>query len=464
MSKRSVSLPLRQAEARAGASAVEISRRILADLLGPPGTRPCAVRFWDGTAEAAAPGPPRFTIVLRRPGALRRMLLPPSELAIGEAYLRDDVDIVGDLEAAAAALLDRVLPRLQSPAVVGRVLRALLALPTGDRAAAPPPAPRAEALVHGHLHSRRRDAAAIRFHYDVGNEFYALWLDRNMVYSCAYFATGGEDLDTAQEAKLDLICRKLRLQPGERLLDIGCGWGGLAQYAAAHYGVRALGITLSEAQAALARRRIAEAGLGDHCVVEVRDYRALPPDARFDKVVSVGMHEHVGHEHIATYFDQAYRVLRPGGLFLNHGIVSHPIGHPTLGDRLTERLLHTGQFLQRYVFADGELLPAAAVLQAAETSGFEIRDVENLREHYALTLRHWVRRLEVRHAEAVALVGEPTYRVWRLFMAAAAHGFATNKGAIIQTVLSKPDAQGRCALPLTRADLYAAGVGAPVRQ
>ena len=341
----------------------------------------------------------------------------------------------------------------------------LLALPADDLPTAPDAGGGTEAGVHGPEHSRRRDAAAVRYHYDVGNDFYSLWLDRRMVYSCAYFATGVEDLDAAQEAKLEHICRKLRLRPGERLLDVGCGWGGLVQYAAERYGIEATGITLSPAQAELARRRIAAAGLADRCQFEVRDYRDLPPGATFDKVVSVGMVEHVGRARLPTYFAKAHRLLRPGGLFLNHGIVvARPVRFPRLALRAERLRGGWDASIQRYVFPDGELLAPGEMVLHAEQAGFETRDVENLREHYALTLRHWVRRLEARHAEAASLVGERAYRVWCLYIAASAHGFATGKIGVVQTLLSKPDRRGASGLPLTRADLYrGAANDAPVR-
>jgi cyclopropane-fatty-acyl-phospholipid synthase len=308
---------------------------------------------------------------------------------------------------------------------------------------------------HGRLHSEARDRAAVRFHYDVGNDFYALWLDRDLVYSCAYFETGSEGIDEAQAAKLDYLCRKLRLRAGERLLDIGCGWGALVRHAARHYGVDALGITLSEPQAALARERIRAEGLADRCRVEVRDYRELDEPAGFDKVVSVGMVEHVGAERLRDYFAAAHRVLRPGGLFLNHGIVSVVDARPaTRLTALARRLWRRDEFIRKYVFPDGRLVPAAAVIAAAEAAGFETRDVESLREHYALTLRHWVRRLEGARAAAARLVGEEAFRVWRLYMAASAHSFASGRIAVLQTLLAKPDAEGRAGLPLTRRDLY----------
>ncbi len=303
------------------AAAKPVALAVLEDLFGPPSGRSFALRLWDGTIEGPQAGhEPRFTLVLRRPGALRRMLLPPTELALGESYLRDDFDVEGDLEEA-TQLADLISARLRSPTLLARLVHRLRKLPAddlpenGDSRSA-------SNRIRDRLDSRKRDAAAVRSHYDVGNEFYALWLDRRMVYSCAYFKTGQEHIDVAQEAKLDYICRKLRLKPDESLLDIGCGWGSLVLYAAQRYGVRATGITLSEPQADLARERVAEAGLADRCRVAVQDYRDLPQGAVFDKVVSVGMFEHVGRAKLPTYFGQAYRLTRPGGLFLNHGIVT----------------------------------------------------------------------------------------------------------------------------------------------
>ncbi|MGB3683956.1 MAG: cyclopropane-fatty-acyl-phospholipid synthase family protein [Rubrobacteraceae bacterium] len=431
--------------------AATVSRAILADLFGPPAERTFAVRLWDGAVEAPGAGnEPPFTLVLRRPGALRRMLLPPTELALGEAYLRDDFDIEGDMEEAATILPGGISARLRSPAVLARLVSRLRALPDDDL---PEDNGSGTARFTGRRHSRKRDAAAVRSHYDAGNDFYALWLDRRMVYSCAYFPTGTEDIDAAQEAKLDLICRKLRLKPGESLLDIGCGWGSLAIYAAENYGVRSTGITLSEPQAALARRRISEAGLDDRCRVEVRDYRDFPQDITFDKVVSVGMFEHVGRAKLPAYFAEAHRLLRPGGLFLNHGIVTlSRLSAPARA--VASALGPRTSFIQRYVFPDGELVTPAEVLRYAEAAGFETRDLESLREHYALTVRHWVRRLESRHEEAARLAGEQTYRVWRLYMAACARAFAKGRIGVVQTLFSKADKNGVCQLPATRADLY----------
>jgi len=299
-----------------------LTHTILEELFGPAEQRTFAVRLWNGESEMPVGAPPAFTLVLSDPGSLRRMLLPPSELSMVEAYLRGDIDVEGDLEAA-SPIADELAERLRSVRTIARLTRHLLALPAdGSGSVADSPA-RGRAHPHGRLHSRDRDAQSLRFHYDLGNDFFALWLDRRMVYSCAYFPPGVDDIDAAQTAKLDLICRKLRLVPGDRLLDIGCGWGALVMYAAEHYGAIAHGVTLAKQQAALAQQRIAQAGLQDRCTIEVRDYRDLPRNSQYDKVSSVGMAEHVGRAQIPTYFDAAYHLTREGGLFLNHCIVDN---------------------------------------------------------------------------------------------------------------------------------------------
>jgi cyclopropane-fatty-acyl-phospholipid synthase len=437
---------------------VSLTRAILEDLFGPPEQRTFAVRLWNGETDApesSAELP--FTMVLHDAGSLRRMLLPPSELSMVEAYLHGDIDVEGDLESA-STIADAVAERLGSMGTLARLTRRLLALPSGGSGSVTD-ARRGRARARGLRHSRQRDAAVSRFHYDTGNDFYELWLDRRMVYSCAYFARGVNDLDGAQTAKLDHICRKLRLAPGERLLDIGCGWGALVMYAAQHYGVHAHGVTLAPQQAALAQERIAAAGLEDRCRVEVLDYRDLPQDALYDKVSSVGMAEHVGRSQIATYFDAAYRLTKAGGIFLNHCIVDNGQSpRATLRRPLrwtADRIWRRSEFIDRYVFPDFNLLPLGELISAGEHAGFDARDIENLRDHYALTCRHWVRRLESRRAEVVALIGESGYRVWRLYLAAGAHQHASGSNGIVQIVFAKPRRDGSTALPMTRDDLYA---------
>ena len=430
----------------------------LLDHLFPP-PRVFSVRLWDGS-ELPAAGQPSFLLALEHPGALRRMFRPPIELSLGEAFIHSDFDIEGDIFSA-FSLVDIIATRTLKPGEVASMARELLSLPRPRPAQA---IGRGPAHLSGIRHSRERDRADIQYHYDVGDNFYALWLDRRMQYSCAYFPTGQEDLDTAQERKLEHICRKLRLQPGERLLDIGCGWGGLAMYAAEKYGVYVLGVTLSKNQAEYANERIAQAQLGERASVELKDYRDLGAET-FDKIVSVGMFEHVGRDHLPEYFAHAHRLLKPGGLFLNHGISCRAAVRNTpsaVQDGREEsawqkfverRLLGAGSFVQRYVFPDGELAPVSEVNTIAEAAGFEVRDVENLREHYALTLRQWVNRLEARRDEAVKAVGEVTYSTWRLYMSASVHGFESGNINVNQTLLAIP-VDGKANLPLTRADLY----------
>ena len=394
------------------------------------------VRLWDGTTwNPPGSGSPRFTIVLRHPGTLRKMFLPGGEVRMAEAYIYDDFDVEGNLEAI-FPLADSLLLKLPGRGKRLALIRKLMSLPRAHRAASG----RKPARTRGKPHSIQRDRGAVTYHYDTSNDFFALWLDSRMVYSCGYFSAPLDDLETVQERKLEYICRKLHLQRGERFLDIGCGWGGLVLYAAQKYRVDALGITLSKPQADLANERIRRAGL-ERCSVEVRDYREV--EGTFDKIASVGMFEHVGAALLPVYCARAYRLLRARGLFLNHGIA--------------EPRARTGRrrpgFSDRYVFPDGELLPIDATLRAAAESGFEVRDVESLREHYTMTLRHWVRRLEAHHAEAVRFTDEATYRVWRLFMSATAHRFATGQSNVYQALLVKPE-EGDSGMPLTRDNWY----------
>jgi cyclopropane-fatty-acyl-phospholipid synthase len=446
-------IPEREA---AGRSVVPFRRRTRAgrlaetalDLLLPAEQRSFATRLWDGSVLPPPHGQADWTFVINTPALFRLIFLHPDELALGEAFLRDDWDVEGDMERIfdVAESVAQYRPR---PRDLFH-LAPLLTLSDKHHDDAHPEGQRA-ALHDDHAHTMTRDKQAIHYHYDVGNDFCALWLDREMVYSCAYFATGTEDIDTAQQAKLDHICRKLRLQPGERFLDVGCGWGALVRHAVKHYGVSAVGITLSEEQAKLARERIAAEGLADRCQIELRDYRELPTNW-FDKAASVGMAEHVGTANLATYFSAVFRALRPGGLFLNHAIALRPQVQGR-SDSVLGRRNHSS-FIDKYVFPDGELQAIHRSLEFAEQAGFEVCDVESLRRHYALTLRRWVQRLEAHHTEAVAAAGETTYRIWRLYMSGAAHNFQVDRLALYQALLSRPEADGSCGLPLTRADLY----------
>ncbi len=418
---------------------VQITLSILQAVFKSYHPRNFAVRLWDGTTWGPDPDQqPLFTMVLQHPGSLRSMFLHVNEIALGEAYIYDDFDIEGDIEAAFAMASHLFGMRLSFAERI-RLGRQLLKLPSIEI----PRTGRGAAQLAGALHSKERDLQAVTYHYNASNEFFALWLDRRMVYSCAYFNSVEEDLDIAQERKLDYICRKLRLRRGDRLLDIGCGWGGLIIHAAEKYGVTAVGITLSEPQVMLANERIRHAGLTDRCIAKKCDYRDVDETERYDKIVSVGMFEHVGESMLPEYFRRAWKLLKPGGVFLNHGLATGQNDLNKKGDT----------FSNRYIFPDSQVLPISTTLHAAETSGFEICDVESLREHYALTLGHWLRRLEAHHDDARRLTDEPTYRIWRLNHAGAALGFKTNRHTIYQVLFLKPD-RNESKLPLTRAEWY----------
>ena len=379
----------------------------LDELLRKYGKQDAQVRLWDGTTFGKT-NRPTFTLVLQHPEALQQLLGPTNQLKLGEAYVAGDFDVEGDIEAA-FDFGNYLLSREEAPRPHDGLKFALL-----NKLAIHEQSTSNEYTLdlHGPIHSKERDLQAIQYHYDLPPEFYALWLDPHMLYSCAYFSDGA-DLGKAQEQKLHYICKKLRLQRGDFLLDIGCGWGGLLVYAAKHFGVDALGITLSIRQAETARARIHEANLEKHCRVEVCDYRDLEPSLHFDKIVSVGMFEHVGEALLPEYFGRAWRLLRPGGVFLNSGISSVP-----------SRAHHGPSFVDHYVFPDGELVPVGKTISIAEACGFEVRDVENLREHYAMTLHEWVHRLEANAEEAKRLTNEATYRIWRLYMAGSRMSFA----------------------------------------
>lgn len=399
--------------------------------------RPFAIRLWNDAEWQQGKGSPVFTLRINTPGALRTMFWRPSELSLGEAFIYGDIDIDGELEGCfelAGFLLGRRWQMAEKLRLVSELLR-LPGFALTKKEAAP--------QLRGRSHSKQRDAQAVQYHYNVSNKFYQLWLDRNMVYSCAYFQETDTSLDQAQVDKLDYLCRKLRLRQGETLLDIGCGWGGLILHAAKNYGVDAYGITLSPPQAELANERIRAAGLTERCRVDVLDYRDVPLGRQFDKIVSVGMFEHVGETKLPEYFHRAYQLLKPFGVFLNHGITE------------TIRRAHqTGaSFIDKYVFPDGELLPISTSLRVAEEIGFETRDVESLREHYALTLRHWYRRLESHQEEAIRLTSPVIYRIWRIYMAGSAYGFETRRLGLYQTLLVKSGRQGS-RQPLTRKDWY----------
>ena len=406
-------------------------------------------QLWSGVTlrlgnEPADGVEPRFTLVCRNPGVVRSMILGRDRLRLAEAYFRGDLDIEGDFFAALGLKdhLNNIRLCLRD-----RLITILGAARLGSSVDTSPAEPEQRTSLHGQAvtaHSKPENRASIEFHYDVSNEFYALWLDEAMVYSCAYFEHQEDTLEQAQWAKLDHICRKLRLAPGDRFLDIGCGWGALVIHAAQHYGVHAHGITLSQRQLELARQRIAQAGLEDRVTVELRDYRDLAGESVYDKVASVGMFEHVGLKNLPVYFATVHRLLKPAGLFLNHGIT-----HDVEGWEKTS----STEFINRYVFPDGQLDTVSNIQRGMERARFEIADVEALRPHYALTLRHWVARLERHHDEALRYVSESTYRVWRLYMAACALEFESGEIGVYQVLASKRSV-GAARLPLTREHLH----------
>ena len=411
-----------------------IAAAILRLVFGDAYAREFGVRLWDGTRIDS--NDPRFVLVVGAPGALRAAFTPPVDLSLGRVFGAGLLDVEGDL----AEFVDAMY-RASSAMTPARVVRLIDALRRLPKLALPP---LREASLHGRTHSPKRDRAAIGFHYDQPLEFYSAFLDPQLVYSCAYYDQGVESLEAAQSAKLDHTLRKLRLRPGERLLDIGCGWGALLIKAARDFGAHAVGITLSRRQYEEAKRRVAAASLGDRARVELRDYRELHGET-FDKIVSVGMFEHVGRARFDEYFRAAFGALRPGGLFLNHAI----------SDQSPKRKGYkVSGFLARFIFPDGELVSVSEGLHAAERAGFEVRDVENLREHYERTLRAWVSRLEHNRAAAIAAAGAVSYRLWRLYLAGSAQGFRRGRIAVYQSLLSKPDAGGYVNLPPTRRDLY----------
>jgi cyclopropane-fatty-acyl-phospholipid synthase len=411
---------------------------LLSSLLGE--SLPVRLRFWDGSTLGGHGAP--ATVVVASPRALRRLVFAPSELGLARAYVAGELDVEGDLDAV-LSLHDRVAPPRQRAKVrlgLRRFAALLVAAARLGALGAPPRPPAEEVRLSGRRHSRRRDARAIAHHYDLSNDFYRLVLGPTMAYSCAYFVTHETSLDDAQAAKHELVCRKLGLRAGDRLLDVGCGWGAMVLHAARRYGVRATGITLSNAQAELARRRAEAEGLEDLVDIRVQDYREVN-DGPYDAVSSIGMYEHVGLTRLREYFERLFALLRPEGRLLNHGI-SRP---PSIG-RFGPR-----SFVSRYVFPDGELHEVGTVVATAERAGFEVRDVESLREHYVHTLRSWVANLEAHFDEAVALVGAARARTWRLYMAGAARSFAEGRTSVHQVLAVRPGPRGESGMPPTRA-------------
>ncbi len=380
---------------------------------------PLRVELWDGRAVDLDEAP-RVTLRLNDARAAAS-LARPTLLALAEAYIEGKADLEGDLREAIRGA--EALSRTQADATFDRVGR------TG---------------VH---RSRAADRAAVRHHYDVSNEFYALWLDPRMVYSCAYYRGTADTLGEAQAAKLDHICTKLRLAPGERFLDIGCGWGALVMHAAERFGVDATGVTLSENQHRLATERIRAAGLEGRCRVLLEDYRDHMGEERYDKVASVGMFEHVGLKNLPTYFAAVKRLLRERGLFLNHGITTSDVGSRPVG-------MGGGEFIDRYVFPMGELAHLSRVIGEMSGQDFEVHDVECLRPHYVRTLDHWSANFERHLPAAIAASSERTARIWRLYLAGCAHAFDQRWISVYQILASRQQEPGRTDLPLTREWMY----------
>jgi len=419
-------------------AAAEALSPLIRPLVG--GEPPLRMRFWDGS-EFGQGGDDRATVVFGSPNVVRRILWQPNELGLARAYVAGEVDVEGDIYSL-FRLQALLTPSTRPGGLKGRLeggrllLAAARATGALGRPLEPPPE---EARLTGVRHSRSRDAQAIAHHYDVSNDFYRLFLGETMTYSCAYFATRETPLADAQRAKYDLICRKLALRPGMRLLDVGCGWGGMAIHAAEHYGVRAVGVTLSQRQVDFARAAVRAAGLADSVEIRLQDYREVA-DGPFDAVSSIGMFEHVGKARLGEYFGRLYALLHPAGRLLNHGIC-RPKGSRGLSGR---------SFAGRYVFPDGELHEVGIVAQAMQAQGFEVRDTQSLREHYGLTLRHWVRNLEEHWDEAVGLSSDGRARVWRLYMAGSAVNFEHGRTTVHQVLAVKPGPDGRSGMPLTR--------------
>ncbi|MFJ9040498.1 class I SAM-dependent methyltransferase [Streptomyces sp. NPDC102406] len=409
---------------------------------------PVRLRAWDGS-EAGPPDAP--VLVVRNRRALRRLLWKPGELGLARAWVAGDLDVEGDLYAALDVMAELIWERPTDAEGERRSLFQALRDPEVRSAAGelaklagpyPPPAPPAEETRRRgrlHLHTKGSDKRAISHHYDVGNDFYELVLGPSMVYSCAYWESPDATLESAQRDKLSLVSRKLALKPGMRLLDVGCGWGSMAIHAAREHGVSVVGVTLSQEQAAYARKRVADEGLTDRVEIRVQDYRDVR-DGPYDAISSIGMAEHVGSERYLEYAHDLHALLKPGGRLLNHQIARRP--------QEDESAYEVDEFIDAYVFPDGELAPVGTTTALLERAGFEVRDVEAIREHYALTLRRWVRNLEARWADALRLVSPGRARVWRLYMAASALSFERNRIGVNQILAVKTPRSGTSGMPL----------------
>ena len=392
---------------------------------------PFSLRLWDGWHwNSTQDHPSTCTVVIHTPDAFSSLAGNADEVTLGEAFVHKELDVEGDLFSA-FSIIEFLVQRPHD--LRQKAAEAILPAMVGVR----------RLVRDGLQHSKNRDQASISYHYDVPVQFYRPWLGESLAYSCAYFRDRDDSLETAQSQKLELICRKLRLEEGERFLDIGCGWGSLVMHAARQHHAIAHGITLSREQAAVAEKRIAEAGLAKQSIVEHRDYGNCEAfHDSFDKIASIGMFEHVGLANLPTYFGTVHKLLKPGGVFLNHGIVRSHWSSP-----------RKNSFIDRYVFPDGRLVTLSQVISAAEAAEFEVRDEENLREHYDLTLRYWVDGLKRNREELLRIVPETTYRIWLLYTAGSAVAFRRGNIAVHQVLLSRAD-RGRSHLPLGREDWY----------
>ncbi len=379
---------------------------------------PLRLKLWDGHEYDLGPQP-QVTILVKDPQLITQ-LTHPSLDELGAAFVEGKLELEG---------------------TIGEVIRVCDEL--------------SEALLKDEVddqpvrreHDKATDASAISYHYDLSNDFYQLWLDKDMAYSCAYFKTDLDTLEQAQQNKFEHLCRKLRLQPGDYLLDVGCGWGGLSRFAAREFGAKVLGITLSKEQLKLGRARVKAEGLKDKVDLQILDYRDIPQDGRFDKVVSVGMFEHVGHANLALYCQHLFGAVREGGLVMNHGITAKHVDGRPVGRG-------AGSFIGRYVFPHGELPHLSMISAAISQAGLEVVDVESLRLHYARTLQHWSDRLESQLEKASTMVPEKALRIWRLYLAGCSYAFSKGWINLHQILAVKPFADGHHDLPLTREDLY----------
>ncbi len=383
--------------------------------------RPFTIELWDGSkVPATNGGGPTFRA--RSEDALAYAVAAPGQLGLGRAYVAGEIEI-DDIDGV-IGVLNEWKPPPVGAATKARLITAALRAAGVRR---PPPPPKAEMHLRGRKHTTKRDREAVRHHYDVGNEFFSLFLDESMTYSCAIFSRGAKSLAAAQDTKLELVCTKLGLEPGQRVLDVGCGWGSFVMHAAQRHGVDAVGITLSENQAELARKRVADAGLSDKVEIRVQDYRELAGED-FDAVASIGMVEHVGESQIDVYAEQLASMLRPGGRLLNHGI-----------SRLKHGNIEGGAFSERYVFPDGETTHVSRVILALERAGFIAQHVEEFGSDYAETLRHWIRNLDDNIGRAEELAGPERLRVWRLYLRAARNGFEIDFTSVYQVLCRRGD-------------------------